>query len=142
MLIEDGKLPRTVFAQIGHSEYIPRHYSYERFLPHSRLIEAIQASDLVITHDGAGSIREALILGKRTIVVPRKSRAGELMFNSDAELATHLSARGWIDLADDPSDIPETLANARVSNPSYGTEEGRDVNEVLFEFLREVEQKG
>jgi UDP-N-acetylglucosamine:LPS N-acetylglucosamine transferase len=134
-LIEGGKLPSSVFAQIGHSEYVPRNYRYVRFLPHSQLIDAIRASDLVITHDGAGSIREALALGKRTLVFPRRSRAGELAYKSKLELAGHLAARGWIEMVEDPADIPNVLANRPTVNYSQDAEDGRDPKEVLSEFL-------
>jgi UDP-N-acetylglucosamine:LPS N-acetylglucosamine transferase len=141
ILIEGGNLQSTIFAQIGHSEYIPRNYGYVRFLPHSQLIDRIRASDVVITHDGAGSMREALGLGKRTIVFPRRSQAGELAYHSNLELATHLAARGWVEVVEDPLDIPRVLANRTIGYQSYETEEGRDAREVLSEFLDTVEQR-
>jgi UDP-N-acetylglucosamine:LPS N-acetylglucosamine transferase len=134
-LIEGGKLPSSVFAQIGHSEYVPRNYRYVRFLPHSQLIDAIRASDLVITHDGAGSMREALGLGKRTLVFPRRSRSGELAYQSRSELAVHLAALGWIEIVEDPLDIPRVLANRPAGNHSPHGEDGRDPKQVLAEFL-------
>jgi UDP-N-acetylglucosamine:LPS N-acetylglucosamine transferase len=139
-LIEGGKLPSTIFAQIGHSEYLPRNYAYVRFLPHSRLIDAIRACDLVITHDGAASMREALSLGKRTIVFPRRSRAGELAYRSNLELASHLAGLGWVEVVEDPLDIPKVLASATIGGTSYETEEGRQAKEVLSEFLDSVER--
>jgi UDP-N-acetylglucosamine:LPS N-acetylglucosamine transferase len=140
LLIEDGKLPSTVLAQIGNSEYVPRNYQSVRFLPHSQLVDAIRASDLVITHDGAGSMREALNLGKRTIVFPRHSRAGELAYDSHLELAHHLAARGWVEVVEDPLDIPKALASTFIDDRSYVTEDGRDINEVLSEFLDSIER--
>jgi UDP-N-acetylglucosamine:LPS N-acetylglucosamine transferase len=141
LLIDGGRLPSTVFAQIGHSEYVPRNFGFVRFLPHPQLVDAIRMSDLVITHDGAGSMREALNLGKRTIVFPRRSRAPrELAYGSNLELARHLVARGWIDLVEDPLDIPKVLASSSVGKRMCETEKGRDANEVLSEFVDLVRQ--
>jgi UDP-N-acetylglucosamine transferase subunit ALG13 len=134
-LIEEGKLQSPVLAQIGHSSYIPRHYAYERFLPHSELIAAIEASDLVITHEGAGSMREALSLGKPTIVVPRKSSKGELLWRSEFELARQLETLGLVQIVDDPSDVPENLAQLALLKSQYAPQEGPDAGEVLSEFL-------
>ena len=134
-LIDEGRLPHTVFAQIGHSSYVPRNFSYERFLPHPRLITVIEASDLVITHDGAGSMREALSLAKPTLVMPRKSAEGELLYRSDFELAQRLAALGWIQIVEDPRELPEVIAHLSSAMPSAKLEEGKDVREVVDEFL-------
>jgi UDP-N-acetylglucosamine:LPS N-acetylglucosamine transferase len=134
-LIDEGRLPCPVFAQIGHANYVPRNYSYERFLPHSRLIAVMKGSDLVITHDGAGSMREALSLGKPTIVMPRKSAEGELLFRSDFELAQRLDALGWIQIVEDPREVPEVIAHLSSARPSDELQEGEDAREVVVEFL-------
>jgi len=138
LLIEEGKLPYPVFAQIGHSNYIPRHYPHERFIPHSKLIASMERSDLVITHDGAGSMREALSLGKPIIVVPRESAEGELLFRSDSELAQRLDALGWIEMVKDPREVPHVITQLSSRNPSSEPEEGDDAREVLFEFLHNL----
>jgi UDP-N-acetylglucosamine:LPS N-acetylglucosamine transferase len=135
LLVEEGSLPYPVFAQIGHSNYVPRHYPHERFLPHSRLIAAIEGSDLVITHDGAGSMREALSLGKPTIVLPRKSAEGELLFRSDFELAQRLDDLGWIEIVKDPREVPGAIVHLSLGSSPSEPQEGRDAVEVLSEFL-------
>ena len=55
----------------------------------------MRAADVVISHAGAGSILEALELGKRLVVCVNDA----LMDNHQAELATALEARGHVVVA-------------------------------------------
>ena len=59
-LIEEGIVGEEVFAQIGESDYQPRHYEYCRFLD-----------------GGTGVIIGAVKQGKKVIAVPRLARYGE-----------------------------------------------------------------
>jgi hypothetical protein len=58
-----------------------------------------------------------------------------LAYQSNLELAGHLAARGWIEMVEDPADIPNVLANRPTGNYSQDAEDGRDPKEVLSEFL-------
>jgi UDP-N-acetylglucosamine:LPS N-acetylglucosamine transferase len=138
LLIRDGKLPHSVFAQIGTSTYVPQTLEYERFLPHPRLLEIIRASDIVITHDGAGSIAESLRAGKPTVVVARSSKAGELTYRSDAGLARELAADGWITLVDNTSEIPDAIRNLGLRRPIKDREMGIDAREIMAGFLQSL----
>ena len=61
-----------------------------RFAP--TITEEMRAADVVISHAGAGSILEALELGKRLVVCVNDA----LMDNHQAELANALEARGHV----------------------------------------------
>ncbi|HYM39084.1 MAG TPA: glycosyltransferase [Thermoplasmata archaeon] len=134
-LIEQDKLSPRVFAQIGDSTYRPRNYRSERYIPHDQLLQQIRNCDLVITHDGAGSIGDALRAGKPTIVVPRRSDIGELIYHSDLELANHLASLGWIFVADNPADIPSAVDRAGLNRPSALNLAGAEESQVIAEFL-------
>lgn len=77
VLIEEGKITEEVFAQIGYSDYIPKHYSYERFLDREEFAGIQSKCDIVITHAGTGAIVGALKKGKKVIAVPRLAKYGE-----------------------------------------------------------------
>ena len=45
-----------IFAQIGYSDYKPKHYKYKRFLDREEYAKVMVLSDIVITHGGTGAI--------------------------------------------------------------------------------------
>ena len=76
-LIEKGVLMDFVFAQIGISDYQPKHYLYKAFLDRNEFKEIMNCCSIVITHGGTGTIVEALKKGKKVIAVPRLAKYGE-----------------------------------------------------------------
>ena len=76
-LIEEGMIVDEVFAQIGSSVYLPKHYSYERFLDRNQFAKTMDQCDTVITHGGTGVIIGAVKKGKKVIAVPRLAQYGE-----------------------------------------------------------------
>ena len=76
-LIEEGIIEDEVFAQIGSSEYLPKNYSYERFLDRNQFAKTMDQCDTVITHGGTGVIIGAVKKGKKVIAVPRLAQYGE-----------------------------------------------------------------
>ncbi len=140
-LIESKRLPGHVFAQVGGSTYKPRHYAYQRFVPHDELLQRIEDCDVVITHDGAGSILEALRAGKVTIVVPRKSELGEHIWRSDAELARHLASLGWVRLVESPSAIPQALSRPGGLPANPTPLDSRESSQVVADFLRTLSHR-
>lgn len=76
-LYEDGVFHEELFAQIGTSTYIPKHYQYERFLSPDEFIKYIEAANIVVTHGASGSIMKALNAKKKVIVVTRLEKYGE-----------------------------------------------------------------
>ena len=96
-----GSQPEQVeiLAQIGTSKYEPRHLRWFRFLPQDQFAKLLQWADVVVTHSGAGSIGQALELGKRIIVAPRVRSRGESLWRGDAELPEALSNLGVVQMA-------------------------------------------
>lgn len=76
-LIENGIIADTVFAQVGNSDYVPRHYGYKKFLNRDEFSDMQDRCDIVITHGGTGAIIGALKKGKKVIAVPRLAKYGE-----------------------------------------------------------------
>lgn len=138
-LVSIKALSGQVFAQVGESSYVPENCDHRRYLDHQELVQAILESDLVITHDGAGSMAESIAAGKPTIVVPRRSDKGELTYQSEAELATHLAALSWIVLVNDPTRIPEALDSLGSLHPVPIPTSGRDPSDVLREFMESLQ---
>ena len=76
-LIEDGTITEPVFAQTGHSSYIPKHFEISAFMDRDTFAANMAKADMVITHAGTGAIIGAVKQGKKTIAVPRLSKYGE-----------------------------------------------------------------
>lgn len=80
----------SMILQIGHGKFLPEEsdimkISYYRFKPN--IAPDMCKSDLVISHGGAGSIMQALDLGKPLLVVVNE----KLMDNHQYELAEKLN---------------------------------------------------
>ena len=63
-LIEQGRLEGDIFAQIGHSDYVPRNYKYKDFLSKDDFASCISNCDVLITHSGVATIITGMKLGK------------------------------------------------------------------------------
>ena len=85
-LSRDGKLKESVFAQTGHSTYVPKHFQHTQFLGLLTFQQKIKEADIVITHGGEGSIGEALQQNKKMIMVPRLKKFGEHTNDHQLEL--------------------------------------------------------
>lgn len=76
-LVEQGIISDKIIAQIGASEYIPKHYEYVKFMDREKFAETIDQCSVVITHGGTGVIIGAVKKGKKVIAVPRLAQYGE-----------------------------------------------------------------
>jgi UDP-N-acetylglucosamine transferase subunit ALG13 len=75
-----------VFAQIGHSDYQPKHIQCSKFLDPSEFRTRFNNAQFVVAHAGMGSIITALEIGKPIVVMPRRAHLGET--RSDHQVAT------------------------------------------------------
>ena len=77
-LCEKGTIDaEDVFAQIGYSDYIPKNFSYKKFLDRDEFSNEMEKANIVITHGGTGAIIGAVKKGKKVIAVPRRAKYGE-----------------------------------------------------------------
>ena len=59
-----------IFAQIGDTEFRPKHLRWTQFVNPDQFRELVESADLVVAHAGMGSVLTALELGKPIIVMP------------------------------------------------------------------------
>ena len=85
--------------------------SWFRFAP--TITEEMRAADVVISHAGAGSVLEALELGKRLVVCVNE----KLMDNHQAELAAALEARGHV-VVSTVDDVADALQRVVATRPA------------------------
>ena len=53
-LCEKGIIKEEIFAQIGTSTYIPKHFKYKDFLSQDEFQDLVNKSNLVISHGASG----------------------------------------------------------------------------------------
>lgn len=110
-LCEDRRLGGT-FAQIGTSSYVPRHMTFERFVPRTELLARVGSCDLVICHAGTGTLNAALGLRRKVIVVPRRAALGEHPDDHQLELAAYLESRGRALVVNEVEELAEAVVHA------------------------------
>lgn len=81
-----GIIEDELFAQIGHSDYLPESFPYCRFLDQKAFNEKIEKCDVLITHAGTGVIINALKQKKKIIAIPRLKKYGEHVDDHQLEL--------------------------------------------------------
>ena len=85
-MVMDGIIKASVFGQIGDGLYLPRQFSYQRFLTNTGFREQVSKSSAIISHAGIGIISLALEYRKPLLVLPRLQRLGEHV--NDHQVAT------------------------------------------------------
>lgn len=108
-LIETGVITDEVFAQIGYSDYQPRHFAYKQFLDRDEFAAMQSKADIEITHAGTGAIIGAVKKGKKVIAVPRLAEYGEHVDDHQLQLLEQFDELGLICSCKDCSELGEAL---------------------------------
>lgn len=76
-LISKGAITEKVFAQIGYSDYIPKHFEYTNFCNRDVFLENMSKANILITHGGTGAIIAGLKCNKKVVAIARLKKYGE-----------------------------------------------------------------
>lgn len=109
-LVESSEIDDEVFAQIGYSNYLPKHYRYKKFLNRDEFLTMEAVADIVITHGGTGAIVGAIKKGKKVIAVPRLTRYGEHVDDHQLQIISEFSEKNLICGIEDCSEIKDAIA--------------------------------
>jgi len=101
-----------VFAQIGATDYRPRHMACTAFVSPSDMRRMQEDCDVMVAHAGMGSILTALELGKPIIIMPRDHARGEHRNGHQFGTIRHFSGRRGIYAAPDETALPALLDHA------------------------------
>lgn len=111
-LIATGSIKEEVIAQIGHSDYQPQHYAFQRFLNKDEFNNNIEKCNLLITHSGVATIIAGLKYNKPVIVVPRLSKFGEHVDDHQVEIAESFSNQNFVMMCGENDDLAELVQQA------------------------------
>ena len=131
-----GRHGWEVFVQLGHTPFEPQWCKYERFVERSGLIKIVENAELVITHGGFGSMRDALALGKPVVAVPRRVDFNEVQDDHQEELVSELERGGLVIGVRDMIDLEGAIEKARTFLP--GTVPKSRIPDLISEFLDNV----
>ena len=120
--VEAGRITGPIFAQIGASDYLPKHFEWQRYLSREEFATQMEKVDLVITHGGTGAIVGALKKGKKVIAVPRLAKYGEHVDDHQLQLIAQFKELNLICECSDCGDlwklVPQTMTTVFASYES------------------------
>lgn len=109
-------LPYRVVMQIGASNYIPKNAEWFRYSDYKSIISYFEMAKLIVTHAGAGTILDILLLGKIPIVVPRLKEFGEVIDNHQLEITKILAEKELIVPVYDIQRLENTILSVLTEN--------------------------
>jgi UDP-N-acetylglucosamine transferase subunit ALG13 len=133
-LAEQGKVVAEIFAQTGNSNYIPKNFKSGKFVGEVEYNSKMGTADVIVSHGGAGTIINALRLGKNLVVVPRLKKFGEHTNDHQLDLAKALEKQGKCLAVYNISKLGSTLKQARGFKPVIASNREKLVAKVK-EFI-------
>lgn len=109
-MVREGVIEDEVFIQTGTSQYIPA-CPHQAFCGQERFAELMASCTVLITHGGAGTMVDAVKLGKKVVAVPRLARYGEHVDDHQLELTARLHEMNLLCACPDVEQLPEALRN-------------------------------
>lgn len=136
-LVASGELTEEVFAQIGQSQYTPKHYRWERYLDSQTFRYYQQKAELIVSHAGVGTLLSALKMGKTVVAVPRYVKFGEHIDDHQTQIAEVLCNEGYLYQVKDIADLGKTIALARKNPLSKEYDRPSYIPGLIKEFIGE-----
>ncbi|MBN8210246.1 beta(1,3)galactosyltransferase EpsH [Bacillus sp. NTK071] len=136
-LIAEGSITDEVFAQIGQSSYIPKHYNYKRFMSVIEFKECQRNADLVVSHGGTGALIGALKMEKQLLAVPRLAKYNEHIDDHQTQVASLMEKEGYLRCVNNIEDLLDGIKSFE-SNPIIKTynKPSRVIN-IINDFIDE-----
>ncbi|MFW9920887.1 MAG: glycosyltransferase [Candidatus Thorarchaeota archaeon] len=106
-LVEQGLITDPVVAQIGRGQYIPKNFSYFRFL--RNLDRAYSLAEVIVSTGGAGTTMECVTKGLKLVVVENTSLAE----GHQAQLIGEMERRGHLIWCKDLKSIRSDIESAK-----------------------------
>ena len=136
-LCEKGTVDaEDVFAQIGYSDYLPKNFSYKKFLDRDEFSNEMEKANIVITHGGTGAIMGAVKKGKKVIAVPRLAKYGEHVDDHQLQLIKQFDDLNLICSCYDVGDLETALDT--VQQTKYNSYKSNTINIInsIEEYIK------
>jgi UDP-N-acetylglucosamine transferase subunit ALG13 len=98
-----------VFAQIGCTDWTPRHIEFVHLLEPDDFRLRVRKADVIVAHAGMGSILTALEAGKPILVMPRRGDLKETRNDHQVATARRFGDQGRVAVAMDEHELAQRL---------------------------------
>ena len=133
-LLERGVLQEPVFAQVGYSTYVPKHFPCRDFLKKDEMNRRMEEADLILTHGGTASIIESVRMGKQVVAAARLAKYGEHVDDHQTEIIRKFVQDEIIEGIYEMDDLADAIHAARTrEHKPYISQRAAVVN-----YLREL----
>ncbi len=126
------------FAQTGHSDYKMKNAESRDFWSGSEYNKIFEKASVIVCHAGAGTIINALELGKKLVVVPRITRFGEHTDNHQQEIAEALANAKKVITVKNICELEEAMEKALKSRSALASSRKKLVKRIQS-FLGEIQ---
>lgn len=137
-LVEQGQLKGEVFAQTGHSDYVPRNYAYRDFISKDEFHACIDRCDLLITHSGVATIITGLKLRKPVVVAPRFASYGEHVDDHQLQIAESFADKNFLLMCKDLRNLAEVVRCAETHRFAEYVSQRDLVVSTVREYLNSI----
>jgi len=103
----------SFIAQTGLSDYIPKHYAFQRFFDRPVFDRHIADAEIIVTHGGVSSIVTALKHGKPVVICPRLAKYGEHVDDHQREIASAFAKKGFALACGEDGDLSAAITQCR-----------------------------
>ncbi len=134
-LCEEGNLNGDVFAQIGYSDYRPKHFAFREFLNREDFEKEIDKADIIITHGGTGVIVNALKKRKKVIAVPRLEKYKEHVDDHQCQIIEQFRDLNLICACRDTEELAKAILTVQNTNYSVYESNTGKIIESIEEFI-------
>lgn len=137
-LLGSEKLKAEAFAQAGNSSYEAKNFAWKKFLSEKEYNERMDWADIVVSHGGAGTIINALLRGKKLLIVPRLKNFGEHTNDHQLDLANAFAEEGKAIAVLDIKDLAKKIGETKKFRPRIASNKQALVSEIK-NFLERME---
>lgn len=137
-LCEQKIITSNIFAQIGYSDYLPKHYCYNKFLDRDQFNNEIEKADIVITHGGTGAIIGAVKRGKKVIAVPRLEKYGEHVDDHQLQLIEQFNELNLICSCRNTNELANAIDIVRCTKYASYKSNTNKIIDSIDEFIKDV----
>ena len=138
-LCEKGTVDaEDVFAQIGYSDYLPKNFSYKKFLDRDEFSNEMEKADIVITHGGTGAIIGAVKKGKKVIAVPRLAKYGEHVDDHQLQLIKQFDDLNLICSCRDTDELAEAIETVKHTRYAAYESNTTTIVDSIEKYIKEL----
>ena len=137
-LIEQGRLEGDIFAQIGHSDYVPRNYKYKDFLSKDDFQSCISDCEVLITHSGVATIIAGMKMEKPVVVVPRFARYAEHVDDHQLQIAESFSDKNLVLMCKNMDKLDVIVQDAKTHTFSKYVSQKDRIVKTIRDYLETI----